>query len=42
MSGTRLSRPARWKGRPDEASGLFAVPGGPGKGEYVGQALLEG
>ncbi|MET9107604.1 iron uptake transporter deferrochelatase/peroxidase subunit [Streptomyces zhihengii] len=25
-----------------EASGLFAVPGGPGKGEYVGQALLEG
>ncbi len=25
-----------------EASGLFAVPGGPGKGEYVGQRLLEG
>ncbi|MFI6943968.1 iron uptake transporter deferrochelatase/peroxidase subunit [Streptomyces sp. NPDC050418] len=24
-----------------EASGLFAVPGGPGKGEYVGQRLLE-
>lgn len=25
-----------------EASGLFAVPGGPAKGEYVGQRLLEG
>ncbi|MGW3263020.1 iron uptake transporter deferrochelatase/peroxidase subunit [Streptomyces sp. NPDC001056] len=25
-----------------EASGLFAVPGGAGKGEYVGQRLLEG
>ncbi|MDF4251625.1 iron uptake transporter deferrochelatase/peroxidase subunit [Streptomyces sp. WMMB303] len=25
-----------------EASALFAVPGGPGKGEYVGQRLLEG
>ncbi|MGI5350149.1 iron uptake transporter deferrochelatase/peroxidase subunit [Streptomyces sp. CA-250714] len=25
-----------------EASGLFAVPGGPQKGEYVGQRLLEG
>ncbi|MFJ4060368.1 iron uptake transporter deferrochelatase/peroxidase subunit [Streptomyces albogriseolus] len=25
-----------------EASGLFAVPGGAAKGEYVGQALLEG
>ncbi|MFJ6696808.1 iron uptake transporter deferrochelatase/peroxidase subunit [Streptomyces sp. NPDC091272] len=25
-----------------EASGLFAVPGGPSKGEYVGQRLLEG
>ncbi|MGW7297168.1 iron uptake transporter deferrochelatase/peroxidase subunit [Streptomyces sp. NPDC054829] len=25
-----------------EASGLFAVPGGAGEGEYVGQALLEG
>ncbi|MGP3990996.1 iron uptake transporter deferrochelatase/peroxidase subunit [Streptomyces sp. 3N207] len=25
-----------------EASGLFAVPGGPRKGEYVGQRLLEG
>jgi dye decolorizing peroxidase len=25
-----------------EASGLFAVPGGVGPGEYVGQALLEG
>ncbi|MER7170981.1 iron uptake transporter deferrochelatase/peroxidase subunit [Streptomyces mesophilus] len=25
-----------------ESSGLFAVPGGPGKGEYVGQRLLEG
>jgi dye decolorizing peroxidase len=25
-----------------EASGLFAVPGGPGPGEYVGQRLLEG
>ncbi|NLU76267.1 deferrochelatase/peroxidase EfeB [Streptomyces sp. HNM0575] len=25
-----------------EASGLFAVPGGPSEGEYVGQALLEG
>jgi dye decolorizing peroxidase len=25
-----------------EASGLFAVPGGPGPGEYVGQSLLEG
>ncbi|GHH38318.1 iron uptake transporter deferrochelatase/peroxidase subunit [Streptomyces candidus] len=25
-----------------EASGLFAVPGGPGEGEYVGQRLLEG
>ncbi|MEU9604036.1 iron uptake transporter deferrochelatase/peroxidase subunit [Streptomyces sp. NPDC048057] len=24
-----------------EASGLFAVPGGPGRGEYVGQRLLE-
>ncbi|GAA2486541.1 iron uptake transporter deferrochelatase/peroxidase subunit [Streptomyces gobitricini] len=24
-----------------EASGLFAVPGGPGEGEYVGQRLLE-
>ncbi|WP_336321092.1 iron uptake transporter deferrochelatase/peroxidase subunit [Streptomyces lavendofoliae] len=24
-----------------EASGLFAVPGGPGAGEYVGQRLLE-
>ncbi|MEU8524886.1 iron uptake transporter deferrochelatase/peroxidase subunit [Streptomyces sp. NPDC048629] len=24
-----------------EASGLFAVPGGPAKGEYVGQRLLE-
>lgn len=24
-----------------EASGLFAVPGGPSKGEYVGQRLLE-
>jgi dye decolorizing peroxidase len=24
-----------------EASGLYAVPGGPGKGEYVGQRLLE-
>ncbi len=24
-----------------ESSGLFAVPGGPGKGEYVGQRLLE-
>jgi dye decolorizing peroxidase len=24
-----------------EASGLFAVPGGPGKGEYVGQRLME-
>ncbi|MEJ8658364.1 iron uptake transporter deferrochelatase/peroxidase subunit [Streptomyces sp. MS1.AVA.4] len=24
-----------------EASGLFAVPGGPGSGEYVGQRLLE-
>ncbi|MCS0635135.1 iron uptake transporter deferrochelatase/peroxidase subunit [Streptomyces sp. LP05-1] len=24
-----------------EASGLFAVPGGPGDGEYVGQRLLE-
>ncbi|QPP07592.1 deferrochelatase/peroxidase EfeB [Streptomyces bathyalis] len=25
-----------------EASGLFAVPGGPAKGEYVGERLLEG
>ncbi|MGW0118786.1 iron uptake transporter deferrochelatase/peroxidase subunit [Streptomyces sp. NPDC003327] len=25
-----------------EASGLFAVPGGPAEGEYVGQRLLEG
>ncbi|NSC22634.1 deferrochelatase/peroxidase EfeB [Streptomyces albus subsp. chlorinus] len=25
-----------------EASGLFAVPGGPARGEYVGQRLLEG
>ena len=25
-----------------EASGLFAVPGGAAKGEYVGQRLLEG
>lgn len=25
-----------------ESSGLFAVPGGPEKGEYVGQRLLEG
>ncbi|MBU7597719.1 deferrochelatase/peroxidase EfeB [Streptomyces sp. P38-E01] len=25
-----------------EASALFAVPGGPGEGEYVGQRLLEG
>jgi dye decolorizing peroxidase len=25
-----------------EASGLFAVPGGAGPGEYVGQRLLEG
>ncbi|MEV7613187.1 iron uptake transporter deferrochelatase/peroxidase subunit [Streptomyces sp. NPDC089799] len=25
-----------------EASGLYAVPGGPGPGEYVGQRLLEG
>ncbi|WP_415947604.1 iron uptake transporter deferrochelatase/peroxidase subunit [Streptomyces sp. KLOTTS4A1] len=25
-----------------ETSGLFAVPGGPGEGEYVGQRLLEG
>lgn len=25
-----------------EASGLFAVPGGPAKGEYVGQRLFEG
>ncbi|MFD6150443.1 iron uptake transporter deferrochelatase/peroxidase subunit [Streptomyces sp. NPDC060243] len=25
-----------------EASGLYAVPGGAGKGEYVGQGLLEG
>lgn len=25
-----------------EASGLFAVPGGPARGEYVGQQLLEG
>ncbi|NGO79600.1 deferrochelatase/peroxidase EfeB [Streptomyces sp. YC504] len=24
-----------------ESSGLFAVPGGPGKGEYVGQRLLD-
>jgi len=24
-----------------EASGLFAVPGGPAKGEYLGQRLLE-
>ncbi|SDK80270.1 iron uptake transporter deferrochelatase/peroxidase subunit [Streptomyces indicus] len=25
-----------------ESSGLYAVPGGPGEGEYVGQRLLEG
>ncbi|WP_449341089.1 hypothetical protein [Streptomyces canarius] len=25
-----------------EASGLFAVPGGAARGEYVGQRLLEG
>lgn len=25
-----------------ESNALFAVPGGPGEGEYVGQALLEG
>ena len=25
-----------------ESSGLFAVPGGAGRGEYVGQRLLEG
>ncbi|MCH6161539.1 iron uptake transporter deferrochelatase/peroxidase subunit [Streptomyces marispadix] len=35
--GDALSRYVR-----HEASGLFAVPGGPSKGEYVGQALLEG
>ena len=36
-SGDALSRFLR-----HEASGLFAVPGGPAKGEYVGQRLLEG
>jgi dye decolorizing peroxidase len=36
-SGDGLSRFLR-----HEASGLFAVPGGPGPGEYVGQRLLEG
>ncbi|OEU96046.1 iron uptake transporter deferrochelatase/peroxidase subunit [Streptomyces oceani] len=35
-SGDALSRFIR-----HEASALFAVPGGPGKGEYVGQRLLE-
>jgi dye decolorizing peroxidase len=35
--GDALSRYIR-----HEASGLFAVPGGPAKGEYVGQRLLEG
>lgn len=35
--GDALSRYLR-----HEASGLFAVPGGPAKGEYVGQRLLEG
>ncbi|GAB2770255.1 iron uptake transporter deferrochelatase/peroxidase subunit [Streptomyces daliensis] len=35
--GDALSRFTR-----HEASALFAVPGGPGKGEYVGQRLLEG
>jgi len=36
-SGDGLSRFLR-----HEASGLFAVPGGAGPGEYVGQRLLEG
>ena len=36
-SGDALSRFVR-----HEASGLFAVPGGPSEGEYVGQRLLEG
>ncbi|MFR9673142.1 iron uptake transporter deferrochelatase/peroxidase subunit [Streptomyces sp. TR06-5] len=36
-SGDALSRFIR-----HEASGLFAVPGGPAEGEYVGQRLLEG
>lgn len=36
-SGDALSRFIR-----HEASALFAVPGGPGEGEYVGQRLLEG
>jgi dye decolorizing peroxidase len=35
--GDALSRYIR-----HESSGLFAVPGGAAKGEYVGQALLEG